>query len=236
MINHIPFDSLGKADHGWLKANHHFSFASYYNPKRMHFGALRVINDDKIAPHSGFAPHPHQNMEIITFVRTGAISHKDNQGNSGVTKAGEVQVMSAGSGIVHSEYNRTDEALTLFQIWIETNEQNVTPRWDSKEFSNYLSDTLPLLVSGDKNEQDKALFIYQDAKIYGGKLHQNTKVTLPIKHQAYVLASQGTFEVFDGQQTITLNKGDGAEITQSDSLTINTLTDSEVIVIDVPEL
>lgn len=119
MIEVRPFDTLGAADHGWLKAKHHFSFARYFDPKRTNHGALRVWNDDEIAPNSGFPPHPHREMEIITYVRKGAITHDDSLGNHGRTVAGDVQVMSAGNGIRHAEYNREDETTTLFQIWIE---------------------------------------------------------------------------------------------------------------------
>ena len=168
MIEHIPFEQLGKANHGWLNANHHFSFANYYNPKRMGFGSLRVINDDTIAPNTGFAPHPHDNMEIITYVRSGSVSHKDSVGNSGVTKQGQVQVMSAGTGIVHEEHNRSSKDLTLYQIWIQPNERDVTPRWGTKDFPTHSDTKLPLLVSGFPNDND-ALFIHQRARIYGGK-------------------------------------------------------------------
>lgn len=119
MIERRAFEGLGHANHGWLNARHHFSFGSWYDPKRMGWGALRVWNDDEIAPQTGFAPHPHTDMEIITYVRSGAITHQDSMGNSGRTEAGDVQVMSAGAGVRHSEYNREDVTTTLFQIWIE---------------------------------------------------------------------------------------------------------------------
>lgn len=238
MIKHYPFQQIGKADHGWLKANHHFSFANYYNPKRMGFGALRVINDDWVAAGAGFPAHPHKNMEIITFIRSGAVTHQDNAGHKGVTNTGEVQVMSAGSGITHSEYNLTKEPLTLFQIWIEPNKHNVKPRWDSKRFTDVIKhtngNTLPLLVSGYTNEQDKALYINQTARIYGGKVKKGAQLTQPITHQAYVLASTGEFEIIANQQRILMKKGDGAEVTKLKEITINPLSDSEIIIIDVP--
>ena len=131
MINLIPYEKLGGADHGWLKAKHHFSFASYQDPNRMNFGPMRVINDDIVAAQKGFAPHPHDNMEIITYVRKGAITHKDNMGNEGRTAAGDVQVMSAGTGVTHSEYNLEDEETSLYQIWMFPNKKNVKPRWDA---------------------------------------------------------------------------------------------------------
>lgn len=233
MLTHYPYQQLGQADHGWLKAKHHFSFGQYYNPERMAFGSLRVINDDQIQAHNGFAPHAHNNMEIITIVRTGAVSHEDNAGNKGVTKAGEVQVMSAGSGIIHSEFNHTDEALTLYQIWIDTNKRDVKPRWDSQLFPTELSHKqLPLLVSGYDEDKGEALFIHQQAKIFGGKLQQGGEVIQPIMHQAYVLASQGSIELSLNQQTLVLEKGDGAEITNSKKVKIKALTNSEVVIID----
>jgi redox-sensitive bicupin YhaK (pirin superfamily) len=234
MIKHISFEQLGKADYGWLKANHHFSFARYYRPDRMSFGKVRVINDDWVAPGTGFPPHPHNNMEIITFVRTGAVTHQDNAGNKGTTKRGEVQVMSAGSGIVHSEYNLTDEPLTLYQIWIESNKREVKPRWESKQFPSEFSSTLPLLVSGYEEDKEEALFIHQQARIYGGKVQQGEQIEHAIAHQAYVLASSGKFEILEGDQRSVLKQGDGAEITGLERVSINALEDSEIVVIDAP--
>ncbi len=232
MIKIYPYDRLGHADHGWLDARHHFSFARYVDRNRVGFGALRVINDDLIAPGKGFGAHPHDNMEIITYVRKGAISHRDSMGHQGRTKAGDVQVMSAGSGVQHSEFNAEPETTSLYQIWIEPNERNVTPRWDAKEFPKTpVDDALPVLVSGQKqHEGSNALFIHQDAAIYGGILAKGTALKQPIMHQAYVLASVGSF-MLNGE---TLNRGDGAEITGDKVLEIKALTDAEVLVIDVP--
>jgi redox-sensitive bicupin YhaK (pirin superfamily) len=234
MIKHVPFEQLGKANHGWLKANHHFSFAHYYRPDRMAFGKVRVINDDWIAPGAGFPPHPHNNMEIITLVRSGEVTHEDNAGNRGVTKSGEVQVMSAGSGIVHSEYNLSNEPLTLYQIWIDTNTQNVAPRWDSRPFPNEFALTLPLLVSGYTEDRDDALFIHQYARIYGGKVAKGVTIEHAITDQAYVLASSGSFDVIEDDERVILRKGDGAEVTQSSRIQIKAREDSEIIVIDAP--
>ena len=232
MITRYPFETLGHADHGWLNARHHFSFARYYNPERLGFGRLLVINDDRIAAHRGFSPHPHDNMEIITYVRAGAISHEDSMGNAGRTAAGDVQVMSAGTGVVHGEFNREAEETTLYQIWIEPNARNVAPRWDSKAFPKEpVTDALPLLVSGMPEHAERgALFIHQDAAIYGGRLRAGTTVTQPIKHQAYVLASLGSVKLGD----MTLQQGDGAEITGDAAVTITALGDAEVLLIDVP--
>src|SRR3954454_11865773 len=134
MIDIRPFASLGHADHGWLNARHHFSFADYHDPRRMSWGAIRVWNDDEIAARSGFPPHPHADMEIITYVRTGAITHQDSLGNQGRTGAGDVQVMSAGSGTRHAEFNVEPHATTLFQIWIEPKSRGGAPSWGAKPF------------------------------------------------------------------------------------------------------
>lgn len=235
MIKHYAFNTLGKANHGWLASSHHFSFANYYNPARMGFGALRVINDDWVKPGTGFPTHPHQNMEIISFIRTGSITHKDSSGNKGVTAAGEVQVMSAGKGIAHSEYNLSKSPLTFYQIWIEPNKHNIKPRWDSKIF-NSESDgkSLPLLVSGYSEDEGKALFINQLARIYGGKIKKGVRFTQRIDQQMYVLASSGSFKLIDDQAEVVMQKGDGAEVTKQKEITIEALHDSELILLDVP--
>jgi len=236
MIKHYPYKSLGGANHGWLKSKHHFSFAHYYNPNRMGFGKLRVVNDDWVEPGMGFPPHPHQNMEIISFIRSGAITHQDNTGNKGITKAGEIQVMSAGTGIVHSEYNRTKEPLTFYQIWIETNKNNVTPRWESKKFPTVTStNKLTLLVSGYPEDKSDSLFINQQARIYSGKLAKGSSIEHSIDHQAYLLSSLGMFELSDSSSNKRLNKGDGAEVTKSSFITITAVTDCEIVLIDAPK-
>jgi len=134
MIESVPFESLGRMDIDWLKARYHFSFANYFDPKRLGFGPLRVVNDDTILPHSGFDPHGHRDMEIITYVRKGAISHADSFGNEGRIEAGDVQVMSAGTGILHAEYNREPAPTQIFQIWIEPAEHGLPPRWETRQF------------------------------------------------------------------------------------------------------
>lgn len=232
MINVRKLKDLGKGDHGWLKSNFHFSFADYYNSNNMSFGQLRVINDDFISAHMGFDTHPHENMEIITYVRQGAISHQDSMGNKGITKAGEVQVMSAGSGIRHSEMNNTDEDVTLYQIWITPNEKNVKPRWDQEKFpTDPVKGELPLLVSGQKKDQRHGvLFIHQDAAIYGGRVNKGDSITNKIKHQAYILVSEGEIEIA-GQK---LSKGDGAEVTKQSEIKISAVSDAEILILDVP--
>lgn len=230
MIKHYPHGSLGGANHGWLNAKHHFSFASYQDPKKMSFGELLVINDDVIQPHTGFDTHPHRDMEIITYVRRGAISHKDSHGNKGRTTAGNVQVMSAGTGISHSEFNLEDEETNIFQIWIMPKSTGIEPRWDAAEFPKAPSaDTLPLLVSGDGSAP---LSIHQDARIYAGTLASGSTLTHAIKGQAYILISEGEVEV-DGKHT---SRGDGLAISGQKAVTLKSSTDSEVLVIEVPGL
>ena len=230
MITVYPYENLGNNDHGWLNAHFHFSFADYRDENRMGFGPLRVINDDVIQPQTGFDTHPHQNMEIITYVRRGAITHRDSTGNTGRTVAGDVQVMSAGSGIYHSEYNLEDTETNLYQIWIHPDRLGVTPRWDTKRFpKDFVTDALPLLVSGGAHNDD-ALFIHQKAYIYGGKVRSGTIIDHALHHQAYVLVSEGEITLDDHP----MKKGDGAEITGQQMTRITALTDAEVLVIDVP--
>ena len=230
MITVYPYAQLGHANHGWLDTRYHFSFAGYYNPERMNFGALRVINDDVIKAGAGFDTHPHQDMEIITYVRDGAITHRDSRGNAGRTVAGDVQVMSAGTGIFHSEYNLESEDTRIYQIWIEPNRLGVKPRWDTKAFPKQpVSDHLPLLVSG---QDDAPLSIHQNAKIYAGRMNAGTEIEHPITQQAYILAAEGELQMADKR----LNKGDGAEVENRSSVSIKAVTDAEVLVIDVPEV
>jgi redox-sensitive bicupin YhaK (pirin superfamily) len=232
MINIIPYEKLGGADHGWLKAKHHFSFASYQNPNRVHFGPMRVINDDIVAPQTGFDPHPHDNMEIITYVRKGAITHKDDMGNEGRTEAGDVQVMSAGTGVTHSEYNLENEETNLYQIWMFPNKKNVKPRWDAKKFPKEpVKDKLKPLVTNFDNKDKDSLKIYQDAVIYAGRINKGDKVTQKIdRNQAYVLCSHGKIKINDKE----IKKGDGAEIMKLKSVEILALENCEVLFIDLP--
>lgn len=232
MITVYPYASLGGANHGWLNAKHHFSFSMYHNPARMGFGTLRVINDDIVKEGTGFDTHPHRDMEIITYVRKGAITHRDSQNNEGRTGAGDVQVMSAGSGVQHSEFNLENEPTNLYQIWIKPNALGVQPRWEAKEFpKTSVTDALIPVVSGrDEDLLEGALFIHADAAIHAGRLTAGTTITQSLKYQAYVLASEGTLEI----EGATLHKGDGAEITDTNSITIRAVTDAEVLVIDVP--
>jgi quercetin 2,3-dioxygenase len=234
MVTLIPYESLGHANYGWLDAHYHFSFANYHNPERMGFGVLRVINDDIVKAGAGFDPHPHRDMEIITYVRKGGITHRDSRNNEGRTAAGDVQVMSAGTGIQHSEYNLDDEDTNLYQIWIHPDKKGVQPRWEAREFPKQpVEDALIPLASGrDEDLLQGALMIHQDAAIHGGRLKAGTQLAHPIKHQAYVLASEGELEV-NGTR---LKKGDGAQVTDAKILTLRALTDTEVLVIDVPKV
>jgi redox-sensitive bicupin YhaK (pirin superfamily) len=225
-------DSLGHADHGWLDTRHHFSFASYHNPQRMQFGKLRVINDDLIAPGTGFGMHPHRDMEIITFVRRGAITHMDSRGNKGRTAAGHVQVMSAGTGIMHAEHNAERETTAIFQIWILPKEAGITPRWESARYAQREAvDALPLLVSGRAQDAGKgALYIHQDAAILGGQLKAGQTLQQTLVDQGYLLVSRGEVEV-EGE---LLKEGDGVEISGVSVVVLKALVESEVILIDVP--
>ena len=228
MITHHPFNKLGGAHHGGLDAKHHFSFANYFDPKKLSHGELLVINYDRIAPHTGFDTHPHPDMEIITYVRKGAITHKDNKGNKGRTTAGNVQVMSAGTGIFHSEYNLEDEETNIYQIWILPNAKSVAPKWDAAEFPKEpVSTELPLLVSGDGKAP---LQIHQDARIYAGTLSKGTHLAHKIKGKAYLLVSEGVVEA-DGLKG---QKGDGFAIKNQPKLDLKAVEDCEVLIIEVP--
>ena len=230
MITHHKFDQLGGAHHGWLDAKHHFSFANYFDPKKLSHGELLVINDDRIAPHTGFDTHPHRDMEIITYVRRGAITHKDSQGNKGRTTAGNIQVMSAGTGIFHSEYNLEDEETNIYQIWITPNKKSVTPRWDTAEFPKTpTKEALSLPVSGDGSAP---LEIYQDARIYAGTIEKGAQITHQIKGIAYLLVSEGQIEL-EGTKGA---KGDGFAISKTSQIHIHARDDAEILVIEVPGL
>jgi redox-sensitive bicupin YhaK (pirin superfamily) len=230
MIERRPFDALGGADHGWLKAKHHFSFARYYDPDRVGHGALRVWNDDEIAPNTGFPPHPHADMEIITYVRQGAITHEDSLGHKGRTEAGDVQVMSAGSGIRHAEYNREPVATTLFQIWIEPEGSGGEPSWGAKPFpKSDRSGRFVPLASGFA-EDDDALPIRAPARVLGATLKAGdvAQYELGAKRHGYLVPAQGSVEV-NGVRILTR---DGAAISNEPVLKIKALEDSEIVLVD----
>jgi redox-sensitive bicupin YhaK (pirin superfamily) len=230
MIDRRPFAGIGGADHGWLKAKHHFSFANYYDPQRMGWGALRVWNDDQIAPNTGFPPHPHADMEIITYVRSGAITHQDSLGNKGRTGAGDVQVMSAGTGIRHAEYNLEPETTTIFQIWIEPNRKGGPPAWGAKPFpKGDRSGKLVTLASGFPEDAD-ALPIRTDARVLGATLKAGESLEYPIgeTRHGYLVPAAGSVEI-NGQ---TIGHRDGAAITGEPTLKITALEDAEIVLVD----
>jgi redox-sensitive bicupin YhaK (pirin superfamily) len=230
MIERRPFNTLGGANHGWLNAKHHFSFADYHDPARVHFGALRVWNDDEIAPESGFPPHPHANMEIITYVRTGAITHKDSLGNEGRTAAGDVQVMSAGTGIRHAEYNLEKEPTTLFQIWIIPTKDGGAPSWGAKPFpKGDRSGKFVTLASGFAEDTD-ALPIRTDARVLGATIKAGDTVEYPTgaTRKIYLVSAVGAIEV----NGVRIEARDGAAIANENTLTIKALEDAEVVMVD----
>jgi len=232
MIELRPFSSLGGADHGWLKAKHHFSFASYYDPGRMNWGSIRVWNDDEIAPKTGFPPHPHADMEIVTYVRTGAITHQDSMGNKGRTGAGDVQVMSAGTGVRHAEYNLEDETTTLFQIWIETGKPGAQPSWGAKPFpKDDRAGKFAILASGMAGDDD-ALPINSDARVLGVTIAAGETVTydLGAHRHAYLVPATGRIEV----NGVMLDARDGAAIKDEATVTVKALADAEVVMVDAP--
>ncbi len=231
MIERRPFQSLGGADHGWLKARHHFSFAGYHDPSRMNWGSIRVWNDDEIAPQTGFPPHPHADMEIVTYVRTGAITHQDSMGNKGRTGAGDVQVMSAGSGVRHAEYNLENETSTLFQIWIQPNERGGPASWGAKPFPKHAREgRFVVLASGIKGDGDDVLPIRTDARVLGATIPAGETVTydLGAHRHAYLVPSAGAIEV----NGVRLDARDGAAIRDEATLTLKALEDAEVVMVD----
>ncbi len=231
MIDLRPFDSLGGANHGWLDAKHHFSFAGYRDPDRMHWGNLRVWNDDTVAPRSGFPPHPHADMEIITYVRKGAVTHKDSLGNQGRTEAGDVQVMSAGTGISHSEYNMEDEETTLFQIWIIPSEPDRNaPSWGARPFpKGDRSGRFVTLASGIDGDEG-ALPLRTDARVAGATLKagETTEYRLGGGRYGYLVPASGSVEV----NGVKVGARDGAAIKDVDVLRVTALEDSELVLVD----
>ncbi|ADL02061.1 Quercetin 2,3-dioxygenase [Brevundimonas subvibrioides] len=230
MIERRPFESLGGANHGWLNAKHHFSFANYYDPKRMSWGNLRVWNDDEIAAGSGFPPHPHSDMEIITYVREGAITHEDSLGNKGRTEAGDVQVMSAGTGIRHAEYNAEPTLTRIFQIWIEPTKRGEAPAWGAKPFpKGDRAGQFVVLASGFEGDND-ALPIRTDARIVGATLKAGESATYPLgaSRRGYLVPARGEVEV----NGVRLNARDGAAITGEDTLTVTAVNDAEIVLVD----
>ncbi len=230
MIELRTFDSLGRFQNDWLNARHHFSFGHYMDPARMGWGALRVWNDDEIAPHSGFAPHPHRDMEIITYVRSGAITHEDSMGNVGRTQAGDVQVMSAGTGVTHAEYNREDEETRIFQIWITPDAPGGAPRWDAAAFPKTDRANELVTLASSAPERDGGLMIRADARVLGATLTPGGTVTASLApgRRAYVGVARGAIEV----NGVAATARDALAIRDVDTLTITAAQDAEIVLVD----
>lgn len=222
---------LGAARHGWLDTRYHFSFADYHDPLRMHWGHLRVWNDDRIAAQSGFPPHPHRDMEIITYVRKGAISHEDSLGNRGRTEAGDVQVMSAGTGITHSEFNQEDESCELFQIWIYPDRSGLPPSWGTRPFPRgQRAGAFVTLASGMPDDHD-ALPIRADARLVAATLSAGdvAEYTIGTNRLVYLVPASGQVEIGE----VVAEAGDGVAIRDEARLQVRALQDSEVVLVDV---
>lgn len=225
--------SRGDADHGWLKAKHSFSFANFYNPERIQFGVLRVLNDDIIAPGMGFGTHPHDNMEIITIPLEGALEHKDSMDNIGFVETDEIQVMSAGTGVYHSEYNKNkDQSVSLLQIWVFPNTQNVTPRYGQKNIKNLKKPNsfYPIVTP---NPKDSEMWIHQDAWFHLGEFNKDITVKYSIQKNGngvYVFVIEGEGSVLDK----TLSKRDALGIWEADSFSINAKKNSKILLLEVP--
>ena len=228
MIDVRKFDTLGHADHGWLDARHHFSFAGYHDAARMGWGRIRVWNDDRIAAKSGFPPHPHRDMEIVTYVRSGAITHQDSLGNKGRTAAGDVQVMSAGTGVTHAEYNLEDEQTTLFQIWIETDRPDAPPSWGARPFpKDSRQGAFQLLASGESG--DGVLTINADARILGATVEAGSTIAIdadPGRH--LYLVPSGRVRI----NGVEAGPRDGVAITGEGEIRIEAEEDSELVLVD----
>lgn len=227
-------ETRGHANHGWLDSHHTFSFANYHNPERMHFGVLRVLNDDRVDPGMGFGTHPHDNMEIISIPLEGDLEHKDSMGNVAVIKHGDIQVLSAGTGIQHSEYNKNKDKLTKFlQIWVFPNKKNVTPRYDQITLNlNDRHNKLQQILS--PNADDEGVWIHQDAWFHLGKFDQGFSTTYKIKkagNGVYAFVLKGDFTI-DGH---ALNQRDGLGVWDTDSISIKANSaDAEILLMDVP--
>jgi quercetin 2,3-dioxygenase len=223
----------GHADHGWLNTYHSFSFADYHDPKRVHFGALRVLNDDYVAAGMGFGMHPHDNMEIITIPTSGKLEHRDSMGNHGIISSGEVQVMSAGTGIRHSEFNPSkEEAVHLFQIWVFPDKRNLEPRYDQKKFDlESVKNSFITVVS--PMGQNEGLNIHQNAWFSLGRMDKDFTYHYELKDK-----SNGVYAfIIEGSATISgekLERRDGIGITGSDKLELKAESDSEILLMEVP--
>jgi len=226
-------DTRGHADHGWLKSFHSFSFGGYYNPDRVHFGALRVLNDDSVSGGNGFGAHPHDNMEIISIPLEGALQHQDSIGNKGVIRAGEIQVMSAGTGIQHSEYNAdTDEAVKFLQIWLFPNARNVTPRYDQQTIpTEGRNNSFQQILSPDK--ADEGVWIHQDAWFHLADLSEGSEITYTLKNPengVYIFVLEGELSANHED----LKRRDGLGIWEVQQVNFRAITQSSILVMEVP--
>jgi quercetin 2,3-dioxygenase len=232
MIERRPFDKLAGKDHGWLKAKHHFSFAHDDDPARTGWGSLRVWNDDEIAPNTGFPPHPHANMEIITYVREGAVTHKDSLGNIGRTEAGNVQVMSAGTGIRHAEYNLEQQPTRIFQIWITPSSEGGSPAWASQPFPKAdRSGRFVMLASGFASDRD-ALPIRSRSRVLGATLKAGETVdyVLGQRRHGYLVPASGAVDL----NGVRIGARDGAAVKDVRVVRITAVEDCELIMVDAP--
>lgn len=230
-----PADTRGAADFGWLKARYSFSFANYFNPERLQFGRLRVLNDDIVAPAMGFGKHPHQNMEIVTIPQEGALKHRDSMGNEGVIESGDIQIMSAGSGVEHSEINaNTTEPVKLFQIWVLPETNNVEPRYDQKKIASLIQpNALSTVVKPKSEAGENELWVHQQAWFNIGEFDQQTTTSYQLhnqQHGAYVFVIEGKASV-GGEE---LQKRDAIGIWDTDSVEITADADSRLLLIEVP--
>jgi len=231
MIQVQPFDRLGRFRNEWLNAYYHFSFGDYHDPARMGVGGLRVWNDDEVAPQTGFDPHPHRDMEIVTYVREGAITHRDSLGNEGRTEAGDVQVMHAGTGIVHAEYNMEQMPTRLFQIWILPSRRGVQPGWGTRRFPRAESGALVPLADGRTGADGSALPLHADAAVLAGLVRKGETVrhTLAAGRAAYIVPAAGTLTV----NGVAVGTRDGAAVQDEREITITAGADAEVVLVDV---
>ncbi|MBX2829178.1 MAG: pirin family protein [Flavobacteriaceae bacterium] len=230
-----PAATRGTANYGWLQAKYSFSFANYFDPNRLQFGSLRVLNDDIIAPGMGFGTHPHQNMEIITIPQEGAVRHKDSMGNHGVVPAGDIQVMSAGTGVEHSEFNASEnESLKLFQIWLFPETENVTPRYDQKEIAPLLTpNTLSTVIKPKAEALEDELWIHQQAYFHIGDFTENKTTNYSVKQPKngiYLMVIKGKV-IIDNE---TLNDRDALGIWDTKEISLNVSEGSRLLLIEVP--
>lgn len=231
MITPRPAQARGHANHGWLDSYHTFSFANYYDPQHMGVSHLRVINDDTVAPGAGFGTHGHADMEIISYVLSGALQHKDSMGNGSTIHPGEVQRMSAGSGVTHSEFNASNEdEVNFLQIWIQPNVSGIQPGYEQKDFSTELSGQLRLVASPDG--RDSSLLIHQDVFMYAARLdnHETLKHSLAAGRTAYIHVARGELHL----NGMPMHGGDGASIKDEPTITLNADPKAEILLFDLP--